>query len=246
MRLVPSRHSLPQLPPEERGAWSATSRGRMWSIFDPHPADVSLEDISAGLARSCRYSGQLRRDVEFYSVAEHSVVMTNWAIDNGLVYGWEEALAILSHDASEGFYGDMITPLKKQMPEFRQCENFAQSVILEALGLNRDDLDISPAEIKNIDMRIRLDERIALINEPASSLGIAMEWEGDETLTPLGVDIVGLLPRASQDAYLECFLDICERFEPRDDNLDVRDKFRAEAEAVLGLDQTCDAVPEVM
>ena len=235
-KTVPSRYSTPDIPPEARGPWAATSRGKVWSIFDPHPAEVSLVDISAGLARNCRYSGQISRAYEMYSVAEHSVLMTEWAIENDVVKTWEEALMILLHDGSESIYGDMITPMKKLMPEFRVAEDFGQAVIQEAFGLRMHELLITKADIKQIDIRIRLDERMALINEPASSMGIRMEWEGDGTLTPLGVEIRGLLPRAAQDAFLECYLDICARYEPRAENLDVRDRFSAEARQVLELD----------
>lgn len=233
---VPSRHSYPDIPPEDRGPWAATSRGQVWSIFDPHPAEVSLEDISAGLARSCRYSGQISRKFEMYCVSEHSVLMTEWAIENKVVKTWEEAMMFLLHDGSESIYGDMITPMKKQMPEFRAAEDFAQAVIQEAFGLRMHEIGITKADIKNIDVRIRLDERMALINEPASSLGIRMEWEGDNSLTPLGVEIRGLLPRAAQDAFLECFLEICEKFEPTAANVDVRNRFAAEARAVLWIE----------
>lgn len=65
------------------GAWLATASGGMWSIEDPREDQVHLRDIAAGLSRTCRYGGQISEGAEFYSVAEHSVIMTSWAFREG-------------------------------------------------------------------------------------------------------------------------------------------------------------------
>jgi hypothetical protein len=84
----------------------ATVSGRVISFVEPKVADIELEDIACGLARVCRYSGQIRR---FYSVAEHSV----WCAQAAMArHGVETAQAALMHDAAEAYVGDMVRPLK--------------------------------------------------------------------------------------------------------------------------------------
>lgn len=197
-------------PVEERGAWLATSLGGMWSISHPHPGDVFLEDIAAGLSRTCRYGGQIRADAPFYSVAEHCVLMAEWAIYGDFVRTREDALAILLHDASEAYFGDVPTPLKRMMPEYSVLEKRAQSVIERAFGLDPAAVSISHDEIKVIDRRIRLDERAALILDPALSAGRNVTWSEEEGLSPLRVNVRALDPIAARADFLDTFAWICE------------------------------------
>jgi len=129
---------ITEKPVTERGSWVATSRGGMWSIMHPHPRDVFIDDIAWGTARQCRYGGQIKPDLEMYTVAEHSCTMTWWAIENDWVTHLEDALAILLHDASEAIYGDMATPIKELIPEYRRLEDMAQGVMTHAFGLTPD------------------------------------------------------------------------------------------------------------
>ena len=195
------------LPVHERGPWLATASGGFWSIEDPHPEDVCLDDIIIGLSRVCRYAGQINPLLEFYSVAEHSVLMTEWAIENGKVRTRADALKILFHDASEAYFGDMPTPLKALVPQFKALETHAQTVIENALGLSACTDLITKAEIKSIDTRIRLDERALVIQEPAFSIGMSEIWKDDPELKPLGVQLECLTPREAVDR----FMDLLER-----------------------------------
>lgn len=68
--------------------------------------------IAHGLSNVCRYAGQSRR---FYSVAEHSYHVSN------LVAPPYQLQALL-HDASEAFIGDVVTPFKKILTEYRAFE----------------------------------------------------------------------------------------------------------------------------
>ncbi len=92
-------------------------------IVDPlniHPDQIVIEDIAHALAFQCRFNGHCR---EFYSIAQHSILMalkfTNTVMQ---LYG-------LFHDAAEAYLGDMISPLKKVMPEFKTHEQTLQNRI---------------------------------------------------------------------------------------------------------------------
>ena len=205
-------------PVVDRGAWLATATGGMWSIHHPAPADVSIRDIAAGLSRNCRYNGQIMEECDFLSVSEHSVLMTKWAIQNNVAQTTEDALAILLHDASEAYFGDMVTPLKDLLPEFRNIENNAQSVIIKGFGLSDDNVRISKATIKEIDNRIRLDEREFAIMDPALSEGKKLLWDKVPNLSALSVTIEGLNPRQARMQFLDVFVHCVEALPTRDPN----------------------------
>jgi len=82
------------------------SGGFYWPL-DPDPADVSVVDIAYHLGRKCRFSGAIRR---FYSVAEHCVLLSQ-AVPPELA--WEA----LHHDDAEAVLADIVTPVKRLMPD---------------------------------------------------------------------------------------------------------------------------------
>ncbi len=205
-------------PVLERGPWVATASGGFWSLLDPHPQDVSIRDIAAGLSRTCRYAGQIRDDVDFYAVTEHSVLMLEWLEAQGIIEHCEDGLKVLLHDGSEGYLVDMATPLKALMPEFKRIEDGTQTAIDLAFGLKSARL--SKEIIKSIDVRIRMDEREALINEPALSEQKRVVWEHTPEMEGLGVEIRGLSPRQARENFLRAFVRVCENLPMRNiDNL---------------------------
>ena len=68
--------------------------------------------IAHGLSNVCRYGGQCPRP---YTVAEHSVHVSHLVPP-------EYAFEALMHDASEAFIGDVVTPLKRKLPEYKKLE----------------------------------------------------------------------------------------------------------------------------
>jgi hypothetical protein len=187
------------------GGWLATASGGMWSIEDPQEIEVRLRDLAAGLSRTCRYAGQLSEEAGFYSVAEHSVIMTSWAHEAGLIRSRSEALLYLLHDGSEAYFGDMPTPLKALIPAFRELEDRSQRVIYGAFGIGPDLIRTRKVELKQIDTRVRLDEREAMIREPALSAGRDALWREAPDLQPLGVIPSLLEPAAARAVYLSAF-----------------------------------------
>lgn len=111
------------------GSRILTASGGSFDFADPQPGDIHIEDIASGLSRTSRYSGQ----VEFYSVAEHSIHCMTMVEDAVNV---ELSIAALMHDASEAYTGDMPKPLKNLLPEFQEIENNIQRVIEEKFGID--------------------------------------------------------------------------------------------------------------
>ena len=92
-------------------AWQRMLSGRRLDLLDPTPMDIEIEDIAHGLAFVARWNGQTRGDFA-YSVAEHSLLVTELftRMNPGIAGKWK--LAALLHDAPEYVIGDMISPVK--------------------------------------------------------------------------------------------------------------------------------------
>ncbi len=125
--------------------------GGFLDLENPQPEDIHLEDIATGLGRACRYGGQCPR---FYSVAEHCVSMVVLAHQNGhRSKGLLQAL--LLHDATEAYIGDVQRPLKGMLDEYKVIERRLNGPILRRFGIR----DHTPL-IKTYDRYMLVAERV--------------------------------------------------------------------------------------
>lgn len=85
--------------------------------------DISIIDIAQSLAKTCRYNGHCDG---FYSVAQHSVLMSNLYRDDIPL-----AKLALLHDAAEAYTGDIITPLKRKLKGIDKIEANILDIILK-------------------------------------------------------------------------------------------------------------------
>lgn len=166
----------------ERGDWMQTFTGRAFYPLAPHVDDIDPVDIAHALSLICRYGGHVRR---YYSVAEHCVLMST-------AVSPENALWALLHDAAEAYVGDMVRPLKRMLPAYRQIESHLTFVICMRFGLPR----ACPAEVKAADNRILRDERDALMSVAP------LPWVSIEDVPALGVTISGWAPEEAEHRYL--------------------------------------------
>lgn len=65
-------------------SWIQTSTGRKFYPLSPNDSDVSILDIARALSMQCRFGGHVRR---FYSVAEHSVHVSNHVSRENALWG---------------------------------------------------------------------------------------------------------------------------------------------------------------
>lgn len=144
----------------DRGYNSTTSSGLPFWPTSPRPEDIRFTDIANGLARICRFNGQLDPKVEHYSVAQHSVLVSQLVPE-------EFALEALLHDAAEAYVGDMIRPLKLQDEIYRAAEKQIDQVIRAKFGLPEK---LSP-EVKHADNIMVVTERRDLLAEQ-----IGVDW----------------------------------------------------------------------
>ena len=119
--------------------WIQTYTGRKFYPTHPRAADVHILDIAHHLSLRCRFSGGCR---EFYSVAQHSVLVSQMVPEQDALWG-------LLHDAAEAYTGDLIRPLKHR-PELRpflEVEASIETVIAEAY-----DVPLGHSAIKEADV----------------------------------------------------------------------------------------------
>lgn len=101
------------------GPFIFTHSGNRFSFNTPDPASIQIEDIAAALSKLCRFTGHVRR---FYSVAEHCVHVSR-------IVPLDRAFEGLMHDAREAYIGDMSSPLKACLPEYRRLDALAHAAI---------------------------------------------------------------------------------------------------------------------
>jgi uncharacterized protein len=133
-----------------------THSGAMLDLSQPEEIVFSVADIAHHLARVCRYGGAVD---EFYSVASHCVYICRELRSRG--YPADVQAAGLLHDAAEAFIGDMVSGLKRMMPEFRALERRYAATIEQQFGVH---FDGNPT-IKDADLRARLAEVRDLFHE---------------------------------------------------------------------------------
>src|SRR4051812_31750950 len=85
-----------------------TYSGTEFWPLSPKAADVKLIDIAHALSNKCRFAGHCR---EFYSVAQHSVLVSRQLPDEFKLWG-------LLHDAGEAYFADIPNPIKIQYTLF--------------------------------------------------------------------------------------------------------------------------------
>lgn len=133
--------------------------------------DIELCDVAHALSMLCRFNGHTNR---FYSVAEHCLLMTRYAIEAGM--GPRECLTVLHHDDAEYIIGDLPRPIKMVMSQFKAMEN----EIDQAVAIRFGTIWPLPDFVKELDARILVDERMNLMSRSGNA------WHSD-VLKPLGV-----------------------------------------------------------
>jgi 5'-deoxynucleotidase YfbR-like HD superfamily hydrolase len=101
-----------------------TLSGRMVDIMNPTPDMFDIEDIAHGLSFQCRFAGQIP---EFFTVAQHSINVSK-------ICPQELRMAALLHDAPEFIMGDLASPIKTWLPNYKEIENRILEVIAKKFG----------------------------------------------------------------------------------------------------------------
>lgn len=143
-----------------------TSTGNYFDLASPRQEDVRTDHITAALPKLCRFTGQCE---PFYSVAQHSVMVSH------LVPPYL-ALQGLLHDAHEAYTGDMSSPAKTLLPDFKALSKRVRDVVRPHFGLP---LELHPA-VKAADLVALATEKRDLMIEDDGSLN----WDIIEGVVP--------------------------------------------------------------
>lgn len=121
------------------GPFIDLTSGKKLYFLHPKVDQIDINDIAQGLSSIGRFNGHCR---PWYSVAEHSV-RGSYIVTPGL------ELDFLLHDADEGLgLGDMISPLKRLLPQFREIQDRVAAVVAKRYGVTFP----HPAAVKIADL----------------------------------------------------------------------------------------------
>lgn len=153
---------------EYEGNWLSTLLVPKFYFLNPSEADVHIEDIAHSLSMTCRFGGHCSM---FYSVAEHSVIVSEILEREGAspltIY------AGLLHDAEEAYLPDIPSPIKAEMPEALVMYETLSNLIRAKFCLLKADW----AHIKDIDHRLCITEAkvLGLWNEDWADAGPVLD-----------------------------------------------------------------------
>jgi uncharacterized protein len=167
-----------------------TVTGRRFDPLDPTPDSIELEDIAHALSNICRWGGHTS---EFYSVAQHSVLVS-------IVCPPELAAWGLMHDAAEAYFGDIPRPLKLLLPDYAELEHRTMRVIAEKFGLPWPE----PPALKQYDNEVLAREALAFMLDHALHDGTGRPLR----ISPSGSGtrhIFAQPPDMAMDAFLHRF-----------------------------------------
>lgn len=147
--------------------------GRYFDLSDPQPDQIEFSDIAGALSKICRFGGQIER---FYSVAEHCYHCGLVAMHDGL--SPDAIKAVLLHDATEAFVGDMVKPLKVMLPEYSEIELRVERAIEQKFDV---DFAAHAEAVREIDFAMLIAERRAMFSVDD------VQWTGEENARRLRV-----------------------------------------------------------
>ncbi|RDE78339.1 phosphohydrolase [Haemophilus parainfluenzae] len=144
-----------------------THGNRLIDFANPQNSDIHIDDIIHHLAMIPRFGGKL--DVH-YSVLDHSVFAGTIA-KTCLKVDDMTAFAVLMHDAQEAFLGDVTSPLKQLLPDYKKIEKAFEMVIRDKFKIRiKAEMEIV---VKTADILALKAEKQAFIQTPAE---LAEHW----------------------------------------------------------------------
>lgn len=164
------------------------SSGAYFSFENPESSPLSVEDIAHALSNICRFTGHVRH---FYSVAQHAYLVSK-CIAPGYEY-WG-----LHHDDAESVLGDVSTPLKRLLPDYKAIEHFVEKAFRKQLGLIPS--DVTKKFVKHADWTLLATEKRDLM--PSHRPG-EPTWDIIKDIHPLTKVIKPWSPEKARRKYLQ-------------------------------------------
>ena len=160
--------------------------GDFFDFADPESHNFNIATIGHSLSHLCRFTGHT---IRHYSVAEHSVLVSRLVPD-------ELAFGALMHDAAEAYLGDVSSPLKALLPEYKALEERVERAIAAFFSL---DFPLHPL-IKSADKALYREELRQMTN------GHDNLWHVDQP--KVDVMITGMQPKDAKNFFLSRFAEL--------------------------------------
>ncbi len=152
-----------------------THTGRNVDLLKPDPRDICIEDIAHHLSKLDRYNGAGHFP---YSVGQHSLLVAE-------ILPGEMKLQGLLHDATEAYLGDVVSPLKGLLPEYRRIEGNVMQAICKSFRITfprpriikQADQAIMAAEMNQVVKWPDLAKRPGLPEPPRDMVIRPMHWK---------------------------------------------------------------------
>lgn len=162
-----------------------TVGGTYFNFLNPEQSEVRIEDLAHALSNINRYTGHTTLP---YNVAQHCVV-------GSLLIDQEFAYEFLMHDTAEALIGDVATPLKNMMPEYKVIEKRVEIDLARRFGLSYPMLP----QVKEVDLRM-------LATEVRDLMPLAcQDWEILRGVEPYPQPITPWTPEFSKQMFLARF-----------------------------------------
>lgn len=173
--------------------------GRYFDFVDTEKWPLQIDDIAHGLSKVCRYGGHIKHaDDTVYTVAQHCVLASE-LVEPGF------ELEALLHDATESVLGDMVSPLKQLLPDYKLLEKRVHAHIARTHGVP---MLMSPP-VRLVDLRLLSTEKRDLM--AVHKLDSA-EW-GDMP-RPFDFTIRPWSPRVAREAFLNRWAELTDKDGP--------------------------------
>lgn len=160
-----------------------------FDFLSPETHEYDIEMIAHSLSKLCRYNGYTD---EFYSVAQHSVLVSN-------ILDEELAFSGLMHDASESLTGDMASPFKALLPDFKYYEDRITAAINNYFGLPNP----IPKEVMHADLVVLRTEARDVIDLSHEDFMASDNWAIAHHLDPLPEKIIPLPHKQAMQMFLD-------------------------------------------
>jgi hypothetical protein len=171
-----------------------TSIGRKFHILAEHPG-FTIAEIAHALSNTCRYGGHCS---QFYSVAEHSVLVSEIAEELKLCDPFEA----LMHDASEAYIVDIPGPWKAMLPDYQALEAALERKLQEFFKL-----PLKTAGCKDADLIALMVEGRSLLTSRGDTMiegGIPPHYgpAADAWIAIHGRSVFGLSPAGARTSFM--------------------------------------------
>jgi uncharacterized protein len=165
-----------------------TGTGTHFDLANPSLESININDIANGLSKLCRFTGH---SSAFYSVAEHCYRASY------IPRNRKAQFAALMHDAHEAYVGDVSSPLKELLPDYKLVEQRIWDVVHACFNVSRDH------ETQNIvldaDLRMLATEKRDLLP------GVHTYWPILKDVNPMPGTLVPMDHRLAKKCFMRRF-----------------------------------------